>query len=658
MKLKSLLIIVFTSVCIGSTAVVSLIADQTIQKQTSSKIRSELSSKTFQLASEVNGWLQGKAQVTEGISALMGTGISKEVTPEYLNQVLESANIKDVVSDLYIGTADGKMIDGSFWVPDAGYDPRTRLWYQAAEKSEDISFTDVYLDMVTDKYVVSIAHPIKSKSGEFHGVLAMDLQLETITKIVETEKIGKTGYAFLIDQNGVILAHPNTELLNTNMSELKGMEAITQKMLSNVSGIEQYTYNNQDKLMIYKQLPSTSWVIGVTMEADEANEEIVNSRITFILILLFVCALVLCICFIAANQIARPIKQLTEVALLASKGDLGVQATENGAIEIRNLAKAFNDMSGSIRQLVRKITDASDLVSHSSSEMKEMVSHTKMISEEISNTANELANGAQSQAESATTGAEMVSHMSEAIQQITKASITSYQMVLDVSSSVQDGMQIIENQSLLMKKNRDSTEKVGLAISQLEDKSHVISKIVEVIRSIAEQTNLLALNAAIEAARAGEHGKGFAVVADEVRNLAEQSAKSSTEIAKLLEDIQAKTIQSVDEVEDVQKVVAEQEVSLEQTKKLYRNIEDAVNLIVDKTISITEETNRLEGQSEKVSQSISDVAAITEESAAATEEVASSTFEQSAAVDKINGEVEILLKEAAQLTAIISDYKI
>lgn len=160
MKLKSLLITVFTAVCISSTAVVALFADHTIQQQTSAKIESELSSKTFQLASDVNGWMLGKAQVAEGIAALMGTGIGSEITPEYLNQVLLSTNNKDIVSDLYVGTADGKMIDGSFWVPDADYDPRTRPWYQAGEKSEDTIFTDAYIDMTTNKLVVAVAHQI------------------------------------------------------------------------------------------------------------------------------------------------------------------------------------------------------------------------------------------------------------------------------------------------------------------------------------------------------------------------------------------------------------------------------------------------------------------------------------------------------------------
>lgn len=462
----------------------------------------------------------------------------------------------------------------------------------------------------------------------------------------------------MIDPNGVILAHPDTEFLNTNLSDLDGMSDVRQQMLSNESGMAEYSYNNQKKIMVFKQLPSTSWVIAVTIQKEEVYAELIKTRLTFIFIILSVCAIAFVISLIAANRIARPIRQLTDVARLASEGDLCVQAKDKGAREIRDLAKAFNIMSDSIRKLVMKITDASHLVSQSSTEVSEMAFHTKMISEEISNTTNELAKGAQTQAESATTGAEMVNNMSEAIKQITEASKASYDMILNVSSSVQSGVNVIDNQAVLMERNKASTEKVGLAISQLEEKSHVISKIVDVIRSIAEQTNLLALNAAIEAARAGEHGKGFAVVADEVRNLAEQSAKSSDEIGQLLQDIQAKTIQSVEEVADVQKVVTEQESSLEQTRHLYQEIKNAVKLIVDKMISITEETKRIEAQSEQVSQSISDVAAVTEESAAATEEVASSTLEQSSSVVRINEEVEILVKEAGQLIEIISYFKI
>lgn len=658
MKLKSILIIVFASVCIVSTGIVSLVADNSIQKQTTKKIQAELKAETNRLASDINGWMMGKTQIVESVSALLGSKDSAVPTPEYLNHILKTKSNDGNVSDLYVGTPEGVMIDGSLWVPDADYDPRTRPWYGAAKDTDTTIFTDPYQDLVTGKWAVSIAHSIKSDSGQFGGVIAMDILLDTTTQQVSSQKIGKTGYAFMLDSKGVFLAHKDSKLLNTNMADLEGMKDLATKLTTNESGIEEYTYKGVDKILVFKKLPSTSWIIVVTIDQSEAYSELLFSRLSFVGVAAIVFLLVFILGIFAANWITKPIKALTKDAQLASEGDLRIQPSVAGAKEIQDLSKAFHTMASNIGKLVVDIGNAANRVTDSSSEINKMAGTTQSISEEIARTANELALGAQNQAESVSQGAEMVTNMTEAINQITQSSKDSHDMIMNVSSSVEDGVLAVEKQSTLMEQNRASTEKVGHAIALLEEKSLAIQEIVGVIASIAGQTNLLALNAAIEAARAGEHGKGFAVVAEEVRNLAEQSATSSSDIEKLLRDIREKTVQSVANVADVQKIVIEQEASLEETKQLYKDIQNSVKRIVEKTVAILEETNRLQTQSEHVSHAISDMAAVTEESAAATEEVASSTTEQNSSVTHITEEVETLVKEASELMEAVAYFKV
>ncbi|NTV78992.1 MAG: methyl-accepting chemotaxis protein, partial [Clostridiales bacterium] len=621
MKLRNILIILFSSICIVSTGIVSLFADHFIQKETTAKIEAQLTSTTNLLASDIDGWMLGKAQTVESVASLMSNGVSEEITPEYLNQILHTTSNEGNVSDFYIGTTDGTMIDGSLWVPDADYDPRTRLWYEDAMSSEGTVFTDAYLDMVTNKLAVSIAHSIKSDTGKTYGVLAMDILLDTITQKVASEAIGETGNAFMLTPEGVFIAHNDTSLLNTNIVDLEGLEEVANKMLTEESGLEEYTYKGVDKIMVYKKLPSTSWIIAVTIEKSEVYAELIQSRITFVIFILGVCLLVMFAGFIVAGVITKPIKQLTEVAKKASKGDLCVEINSAGPLEIKELSNAFYIMVESIRSLVKNINLAADKVTNSSNEILDMAVHTKSISEEISKTANELALGAQNQAESVSLGAEMVNDMTETIKQITSSSKESNDMILNVSNSVFDGVKVVDEQVSLMQDNRKSTEKVGIAISLLEEKSYEIQKIVTVIKEIADQTNLLALNAAIEAARAGENGRGFSVVADEVKKLAEQAASSSADIEKLLIDIQEKTLQSVEDVSDVQKIVVKQETSLQETRQLYQEIQSAVQSIVEHTNIIAQETHKLQLQSEKVDYAIGDMAAITQESAASTEEV-------------------------------------
>lgn len=658
MKLRTLLILAFTCIIISTVSVLAIYADHVVQNQTEAKIEKDLTSKVTHLDDSINGWLMSKVQIVEALAALQSEGIGSEVTPDYLNHILQTADNKGVVSDIYIGTPDGKIIDGSLWEAPSDFDPRQRPWYQAAQKSEGIIFTDAYVDVQTQQITISIATAIRSNAGNMHGVVSMDLMLDTITNQVNAEKIGESGYAFLIDENGVFLAHPDKALLNTNITDVQGLEELGTKMLSKESGYEKYTLDHENKVMVFQKLDGTSWIIGATVSENEVYQELTTVRVSFVGISIVLLVIILAIAVVTSNIITRPIKNMTNAAIQVANGQLNIQIKEEGAKEIKNLASAFNRMSHNIRNLVLEISEVATMVDHSSGEVNELIASTKSISDDIANTTNELAKGAQEQSQSVTIGAEMVNQITESIHRITKDSEESYEKINDVNNSVMNGLKVIDNQANLMESNKKSTHKMKDAITQLEEKSHVIKEIAEVIGDIANQTNLLSLNAAIEAARAGENGKGFAVVADEVRKLAEQSAKFSGEIGALLQDIQEKTLQSVDEVVQVQKIVDEQEVSLQETRKLYIDIENKMNDVVERTVRITEETKQIQEQSEQASNSIEEVAAVTQESAAATQEVASSTEEQNSAVMKINDEVEVLVKKANELLDAIQQFQI
>ncbi len=658
MKLRTLLTIVISSVCIISAGAVTLIADNSIQKQTTNKIEAVLSSETNELASDINGWMIGKAQTVSAVASLMKTGVSDIITPEYLNPILHTQDNEGVVSDFYVGTEDGTMIDGSLWVPGADYDPRSRLWYQTAKETEAVIFTDPYLDLVTEKWAISVAQAIRSDSGTLYGVVAMDILLDTITQRVSAKSIGETGSAYILDRNGIFLASPNADLINTSIYDIDSLNDASEKIMTEQSGLVEYKLNGIDKITVFRQIPTTGWVVAFTIDKKEAYSELSSNRLSFLFTILFIFVIVIATGFFAANKIAKPIKLLTQSAKKAADGDLRIEIKPFGANEIKELGVAFQIMISNIAKLVGDIGSAADSVTTTSNEIHGLANNTKFISDEIAKTINELALGAQNQAESASTGSGQVSEMSSAIRQITTSSKTSHEMIQNVSKSVSDGVSVVEKQALLMKQNQESTQKVGHAISLLEEKSFEIQKIVNVIGEIADQTNLLALNAAIEAARAGEHGRGFAVVAEEVRTLAEQSATSSSDIENLLRDIQEKTLQSVEDVGAVQKIVEAQEASLLETKNLYESIQQAVKRIVDQTVLINEETLRLQSQSDKVSNAIEAVAAVTEENAAATEEVASATAEQSSSITHISDQVTTLVTEAKSLMDAVSSFHV
>lgn len=658
MKLRTILITIFTLVCVLTTGLVSLYSDNALQNKTKEKIQAELESETNTMVGDINGWISGKIQVVEAVAALLNNGVGDFVTPEFLNQILLTEGNIDTISDFYVGTAEETIIKGSMLEVDENFVVTSQAWYKKAAESEGTILTEAYYNIEANGWAISIARAVRDGEGNVTAVVGMDIVLDRITEIVNSQKMGDTGYAFMLDKNGFFLTHQNKDLVKNNIKSVAGLETMAEILYSKDSGDMEYNFEGSDKVLVFQKVPSTSWIIAFTMEQSEIDSELSDTRMYLVIILVCVVAFGIFAGIAASTVITRPIKKITKNAEKAASGDLRIEEVKAGAKELKNLSKSFKKMADNIRDLINDINKAAGEVTVASDSINGMANNTKLISEEISRTAHELAEGAQNQADSVSEGAEMVIEMSDKIRHINASSQESHEMIIEVDEAVSDGVKAVDTQVILMRKNRESTEKVGEVIALLEKKSFEIQSIVQMIGEIAEQTNLLSLNASIEAARAGEHGKGFAVVAGEVGKLAEESSKASSDIERLLKDIQEKTVQSVDDIEAVKKVVVEQEGSLEETKVMYTNIQESVKKIVDRTISITEETRLLEIRSDQVANAIHDVAAVTEESTASTEEVASATIEQTESVVTITEEVEKLVTEANELIKAISNFTV
>lgn len=657
MKLRTLLIVAFGGVCALSNIVSAGLGLSYIAKESNAKIEAQLNEDVTKLSAEIDGWLLGKASVIDSVAALLSNGLTEEITPEYLNKTLNTPYNKGAFSDLYIGTPEGKLIDGSLWEAPSDYDARTRVWYQEAQKAGILVFSE-YRDMVTNEYAIAISQSIVDANGKELGVVAMDLLLTELTEKVSTEKFGETGYAFMIDKTGQFLAHPNKDLVKTNIKDIKGLEQLSEHIITTDSGLEHYVFDDKSKIMVYKRLPSTSWVVGVSIETSEVNKPMNIMLIKYILLLILIMLFCIISLIYGANRIAKPINSLTQYAKIAAKGNIIAQKEIKGVYEINELSKSFNLMSSNIRDLIIMIASSADRVSNSTDEVQNLAILTERITNEISSTTNDLARGATDQADSVSEAVQFIENMERTVSGISISMNESLHMIVSAKNAVEDGVKAIDKQVVLMLDNKQSTEKVGDAISQLEAKSHVIGQIVNVISVIAEQTNLLALNATIEAARAGEHGKGFAVVADEVKKLAEQAATSSTDIATLLDEIKNKTGQSVNEVAAVKKAVINQEKSLEETREQFNIIKHAMDQIVIMSTTVSSDTKVLMKASSDVSDVINDMAGVTEESAAAAEEVAASTLEQAHSVQKILDNTTQLAEEAQRLLTDIKKFEV
>jgi len=356
------------------------------------------------------------------------------------------------------------------------------------------------------------------------------------------------------------------------------------------------------------------------------------------------------------------------------------------ANKVADSTSALSKTAADVGTASQQIAETVDQVASGSQEQSRTVMNSSEAMEQLMRAIDEVAAGAQSQAKQVDETVGLVQQITAAIDEVARNSSSVANASRQVSEvAVQGGLQVAKSGEGMLR-IKDATDKVGNMVKQLGDSSKQIGVIVETIDDIAEQTNLLALNAAIEAARAGEHGKGFAVVADEVRKLAERSSKATGEIADLIGSMQQMITAAVSGMQDSGKLVAEGTVLSDEAGDALKSIQGAVQGIVsqidnmavaaeqmskssvevvrsiENVSAVTEETTaaaeEMAASSAEVSRQIEQVAAVSEENAAAAEEVSATTQEQTAAADEMSAGTEDLSGMAEDLQGLVAKFRL
>lgn len=552
----------------------------------------------------------------------------------------------DVVS-IYIGTNDGAFIQEPK-INSADYNPLERDWYKKAKalKGETL-ITNPYIDAGTGEMVVTVARQVKDQSG----VVAIDIKMADLQKVSDSISIGKEGYPSIFGEDKMIISHPTLE----PGGEIK--ESFLDKIYDGKSGTFEYVFEGEDRTMFFTTNELTNWKITGTIFAKEIDESASSILKKTFLVLIAAIVISSIVFFFVMKTILKPIRLLRDSAVTISKGDLTKKVTITSKDEIGQLGQAFNDMQESLRTLIQKIEQNAEEVASSAEELTANANQTSIATEKVAISIQDVASNADTQTTSANKNAESLHELSKAILHIAEITSTVTDLSQHATLQADEGGKAVRNTKDQMHSIHLSVTDSNTKIQTLHERSQQITSILDVITGIADQTNLLALNAAIEAARAGEHGKGFAVVADEVRKLAEQSQESAQQIFELISGIQLETEQSVNIMakvtEDVQNGL---QVSDEAITKF-----QVIKTSMDK---ITPKMEEVSSASEQMSASVQEVTAITEDlafsakgNAATSEDVAASTEEQLASMEEINASAQALAHMADELKQLISQFK-
>ena len=398
-------------------------------------------------------------------------------------------------------------------------------------------------------------------------------------------------------------------------------------------------------------------ILSANSKATSAEVESVKSFVLTLAIISVIAAII--IALYISRIISRPVVAIADAAQKIASGDLTVDEIKvKNKDEIGDLAKSFNQMAKNLRELIHQVASNAEQVAASAEELTASAEQTSKAAEQIATTMQDVAAGVDKQVQSVEETSQTVNEMSIGAQQIASNAQNVSSIAVETAEKATHGGKNIEVAIKQMNSINETVNGLAEVIKSLGERSKEIGQITNVITGIAEQTNLLALNAAIEAARAGEQGRGFAVVADEVRKLAEQSAQSAQQISRLISAIQEETNKAVQSMEAATKEVVAGIGVVNTAGESFNQIQNAVDEVTSHIQEISSAIQQMAAGTEQMVQSMQQIAKVAETSAAGTQEASSVTEEQLAAMEEISSSAESLSHMAEELQMLIGKFKI
>jgi len=639
LNLKMKFLVPILGVAIVGMVILTLVSFNASKKALQDNIRSQMTQMTQSLALQINNWVVDHqddvmvlADSKELVAALDEEG-ARGRAHEILAEVYSSYGSYEFLA---VVNRDGRVVVASNQ-EQVGLDLSQRDYFQQALRGKEV-LSDVLISKISGNPIFSIAAPLKIEQ-QTEGVLVAVVDMNSFSDaFIKPVKAGNRGYAYLVDEKGRFIAYPDqSKLINSGIAGYDW----GQTMLRQKSGFQEYPWNGVDKIVSYRPVEATGWMIAFGAELDDIFAPIVTVRNLSVTLTLIVVGIIALVIYLAVNNIVKAIRTGVAFAEKVRRGDVSTRLNIERSDELGILTQALDHMADGLEEkaILAETVASGDLrvdvklaskddrlglaLQKMTTDLCHILEQIRAACDQIAAGSTEVSDTSQALSQGATESASSLEEIAASMNELTS------QTQLNADNAKQ-ASQLSSQSHNSAGRGSEQMQQMVQAMAEINEAGQNISKIIKVIDEIAFQTNLLALNAAVEAARAGQHGKGFAVVAEEVRNLAARSAKAASETAELIEGSVSKA---------------------ENGAEIANRTADGLNEIVDGITKVTDLVADIAAASNEQAQGIGQINIGLTQIDQVTQQNTASAEEGAAASEELNS-------QAIQLRQLVSHFKL